>query len=139
MPSTDQCDSLVAVRNVELETYWNRYNIQIALNGGLLVAVLATPSGSRIGTVPVSLVCFGGIVVALCWLAMVLQGKAWLHCWDEELSLFEQTLGEQAIYPLFTRIRSSAPALNPWLNITAVAMAAPVLCVFSWIAVWCSS
>lgn len=74
---------------------------------------------------PVSLVCFGGIVVALCWLVMVLHGKAWPHRWNEELRLFEQTLGEQAIYPLFTRIRSSAPALNPWLNITAVAMAAP--------------
>lgn len=41
MPSTDQYDSLVAVRNIELETYWNRYNIQFALNGGLLVLLFS--------------------------------------------------------------------------------------------------
>lgn len=34
MPSTDQYDSLVAVRNIELETYWNRYTARPGRTAG---------------------------------------------------------------------------------------------------------
>jgi hypothetical protein len=79
MPTTDQYASLVAVRHAELETYWTRYNIQVVLNGGLLVAAFATESRSRLAGLPIWLVSLGGVALAIVWLIMVLQGKAWVH------------------------------------------------------------
>lgn len=139
MPIADQYESLVAVRNTELETYWTRYNVQVVLNGGLLVAVLGRQSDDRIGTLPIWLVCFGGIILAACWFVMVLQGKRWIHRWDKQLSQFEQAAGSEQVYPLFTEIRRSAPALNPWHNLTAISLAVPTLSGLTWLALWLCS
>jgi hypothetical protein len=137
MPTTDQYASLVAVRHAELETYWTRYNIQVVLNGGLLVAAFATESRSRLAGLPIWLVSLGGVALAIVWLIMVLQGKAWVHRWDAQLSLFEKQLGANQLYPLFTNIRDSGAALSSWANITAVAAAVPILCGLAWFATLC--
>ena len=136
MPSPDQYEHLVAVRNAELATYWTRYNVQVVLNGGLLIAAFASPSDSRLLNLPVCLVSLGGITLAIVWLFMVCQGKTWIHRWDEQLSLFERELGKDKLYPLFRNIIKSGAALNCWKNMTAMAAAVPVLCVIAWFALW---
>lgn len=139
MPTAEQYESLVAVRNAELETYWTRYNIQVVLNGGLLVAAFASESGTRLAGLPIWLVSLGGAALAIVWLIMVVQGKGWIHRWDEQLSLFEQQLGTNQMYPLFTNIRNSGAALSSWDNITTMAAAVPILSGLAWFALWAAS
>jgi len=139
MPAPDQYESLVAVRNAELETYWTRYNIQVLLNGGLLVAAFASESGTRFAGLPIWLVSLGGVALAIVWLIMVIQGKAWIHRWDEQLSLFEQQLGANQLYPLFTNIKNSGAALSSWANITTIAAAVPILSGLAWFALCVTS
>lgn len=136
MAAPDQYSSLVAARNTELQTHWTRYNVQVVLNGGLLVTVFASQTGSRIGVVPIWAVSSGGIMLAACWLGMVIQGKAWIHRYDEQLCLFEKQLGPERVYPLFNELRRTTPALNPWGNITALALTVPILSGLAWLALW---
>jgi hypothetical protein len=138
-PSPDQYESLVAVRNAELATYWTRYNVQVVLNGGLLVAAFASDSGKRLADLPIGWVSLGGVALAAVWFVMVLQGKASIHRWDKQLQCFEKKLGEDKLYPLFTNIISSGAALDPWRNMTIIAATVPVLCAIAWIALWISA
>jgi hypothetical protein len=139
MPSPSQYESLIAVRNAELATYWTRYNVQVVLNGGLLVAVFASESGKRIAELPIGWVSLGGVALAIIWLVMILLGKDSIHRWDGQLQCFERQLGEGEVYPLFTNIISSGAVLDPWRNMTVIAAAVPVLCAIAWIALWISA
>lgn len=138
MPSLDQYESFVAVRNAEVATYWTRYNVQVVLNGGLLVAAFASKTGERLAQLPIGWVSSGGIALAIVWLVMLLQGKALIHRWDRELKQFEEQLGEDVVYPLFTNIIKCG-AFDPLRNMTAVAAAVPILCAIAWIALWVSA
>ena len=75
MASLDQYESLVAVRNAELTTYWTRYNVQVVLNGGLLVAAFANGSDGRLANLPMWSVSLGGIALAIVWFVMLLQAR----------------------------------------------------------------
>lgn len=133
MSITDQYEHMIAVRNTELETYWTRYNVQVVLNGGLIVVALASPSGSHLMNLPICLVSIGGFALAIVWLIMVHQGKDWIHRWDNELCNFEEQVGENELYPLFTNIKKSKAADDNWRNITYLAKAVPILCAITWL------
>lgn len=139
MPSLSQYESLIAVRNAELTTYWTRYNLQVGLNGGLLVAAFASESGKRIAEIPIGWVSLGGATLAIIWLVMIQLGKASIHRWDEQLQLFEKQLGKEEVFPLFTNIIDSGVALDSWRNMTNIAAAVPVLCAIAWVALWISA
>ena len=101
--------------------------------------ILASEAGTHLAGVPIWLVSLGGVALTIVWLFMILQGKASLHRWDEQLRLFEQQLGVNQLYPLFTNIWESGAALNSWTNGTAMAAAVPVLCAITWLVLCASS
>ena len=137
-PDPSQYDSLIAVRNTELQTYWTRYNLQLILNGGLLIAAFTRDKSIPLGQMPPWVISLGGLSLVAIWLGMIFQGKKWIERWNEQLRFFEEEL-EEKVYPLFTNIRKTSPADNKWKNMTALAAGVPILFGLGWIAWWASS
>lgn len=131
MSFSEQYDSLVSVRNVELQVYWTRYNVQVALNGGFLAAAFVSSRESQLAELPNWAVAIGGIALAVVWLLTVIQGKEWVHRWDQQLSAFEHK-HEEEIYPLFSNVRRAGAAMDKWRNITALASIVPIVVVVAW-------
>lgn len=135
-----QYDAIVAVRNAELQSYWTRYNIQVILNGGLIVAVLAVDRAVLKGRINLWFLASGGFALSLSWVIMILRGKVALHRWDGFLARLEGLLD---LVRVFTEVTRRKPGLwagisEAWRNMTLGALAVPMLCIMFWLIFpWC--
>lgn len=83
-PSGDDYSAVVAMRNVELQTLWTRFNIYLIMNGGFLLAYVSSESGKFLNRHETISATFG-FVFALLWLASELAGRHNLRHFDKKL------------------------------------------------------
>jgi hypothetical protein len=126
---------LVTVRNTELIVYWARYNIQSAINFGLLVAVLANKPESFIGR-HMECTAFAGILLALIWLLFIVFGKKLLiGRWERHIRTYENNISEVK-YRLFSKVKeeeeSKCIVQRYWDNLTILSCSLPLFCIGAW-------
>jgi len=85
--SSELYTALLDLRNTELAALWSRFNIHLAVNVGLLVALLAASDEKigKFGMWPYTL----GLVAVMVWLASDVAGRHALHTRDAALGRFE--------------------------------------------------
>jgi len=110
--SSELYTALLNLRNAELAALWSRFNIHLAINIGLLFAVLTARSDSGIVHLHKLPYVFG-LVATIIWLASELVGRYSLHVRDAALGRFEaayfpEPLGKHAQFIRFADL--------PWWN-----------------------
>lgn len=126
----------VTIRNAELQVLWVRYNIQAALNIGLLVAIMGLRQESLLARVPAVMTTGAGVLLAFMWLWTTVYGGRWLQHWERELIHLEAIIGEAEVFPLFRRAYANPPRFNGRQHYAAVTV--PVLVMGVWIVLWYS-
>ncbi len=124
--------TLVAVRNVELQAHWARYNIQAAINAGLLFAfVSARPSSFIEGNRTV--IGMGGLLLAALWLWMAAGSKNVLvGRWDRHIRTFE-TQHPHCPYPLFSVVNREQSQHLIFQPLSFVQWLLPALVASAWL------
>ena len=131
--------ALVDVRNTELAVYWTRYNIQSAINFGLLAAVLASNSDSFIRKY-IEFTAPAGFLLALIWLLFLVKGKQLLTGrWERHIRNYEKNTPEVK-YRLFCEIENEKGIKTKWRtmwdNLDVLSRGLPILCMVSWIVIF---
>ena len=131
--------ALVSVRNVELTAYWTRYNIQSAINFGLLAAALASSADSFIGKNMVY-AAIAGLILTLIWITFVVKGKKLLTGRRERhIRTYEENTHEVK-YKLFCEVKkeedSKSNLRRAWDNLDVLARGLPMLCIVAWIIIF---
>lgn len=90
LTTAQRYEQMVAIRNTELAVYWNRYNIQVVLNGGFAAAYFAMPSTSPWQQEFWWLLPLIGLILAAIWCSFVSVGIEWLNFWAAAIEAVEQ-------------------------------------------------
>ena len=104
MPVQTLHASLIAVRNLELQMLWTRFNIHLVVNGGFLLAFLSAGKESTLaglGGAP----HFFGLLLAGLWLWSEIVGRDNLHHYDRKVGAIEALLVESVTgdWSMFSR------------------------------------
>ncbi|MDP2157987.1 MAG: hypothetical protein Q8K68_09795 [Nitrospirota bacterium] len=131
--------ALVSIRNVELTAYWTRYNIQSAINFGLLAATLASSEDSFIGK-HITYAAIAGLILTLIWLTFVVKGKELLTGrWERHIRTYEENTHEVK-YKLFCEVKKEedikSNLLRAWDNLDVLARGLPILCLVAWVNIY---
>lgn len=131
--------ALVSIRNVELTAYWTRYNIQSAINFGLLAATLASSGDSFIGK-HITYAAIAGLILTLIWLTFVVKGKKLLtERWERHIRTYEENTHEVK-YKLFCEVKKEedikSNLLREWDNLDVPARGLPLLCLVAWVNIY---
>jgi hypothetical protein len=131
--------ALVSIRNAELTAYWTRYNIQSAINFGLLAAALASSENSFIGKHMVY-AAIAGLILTLIWIVFVVKGKKLLTGrWERHIRTYEKNTHEVK-YKLFCEVKkeedSKGNLRRAWDNLDVLARCLPTLCIVAWIIIY---
>ena len=120
---------ILAVRNVELQVLWNRYNILAVLNAGLLLGAFGQSPQSFWAIGPRWLLPSLGVLLCALWLYTAVYGGLWLRRWETELRTYEVQNPE--VYPLFKTVYESPPK-GTWTQLYP-ALGIPVVLVAVWV------
>jgi hypothetical protein len=95
--------TLVATRNVELQVHWARYNIQAAINAGLLFAFVSARPLAFIDEHR-TVIALGGLFLTILWFWMTAESKNVLvGRWDRHIRQFEER-HPACPYPLLSEV-----------------------------------
>src|SRR5438128_2342560 len=127
--------ALVQIRNAELAAHWLRYNIQFAVNFGLLAAVLTRATDSFVAA-HLHFIAIIGFEVALIWLLLALQSKKIIsRRWEKHLRIYEDTIARPE-HRLFQQVaeeeRKKTWWRRNWQNLNFLTWALPSLCLLAW-------
>lgn len=130
--------AFIQVRNIELSVYWTRYNIQSAINFGLIAVVLSSKTNSLIQQhlVYISVI---GIFMAITWLCLTILGKRILNdWWEKHLRTYERTIPNQE-HRLFRNIykkeNEKCWIKKNWQNLNILTRFLPILCLVVWLVI----
>lgn len=134
-PREHQYTALVNVRNTELSAYWTRYNIQVVLNLGLVVACLSAKSDSIIGK-HLSWVSLCGILLAIIWLCFAIKSKQlFTNRWEGHIKKYEAEFLPDK-HRLFTNVcteeEQKTCLRKNWDNLNILALSVPVFLILIW-------
>ena len=101
MPSANdpiwyQHQRAIEVRNAELTAHWNRYNIQMVINTGVIYAFATAPKDT-IDKYAVLWVPFGAFLCLL-WNAINDRGHRWIGFWNRWIRTFEADAGFRPVF-----------------------------------------
>ena len=123
----------VQIRNAELAAHWQRYNFQLAVNFGLLLAVVIR-AGDPFVAAHLHVITIIGAELALIWLLLSVQSKKAVNTWENRLRIYEDTMGRDD--RLFQKIADQETAKSwcrkDWQNLNLFTLALPALCFLGW-------
>lgn len=127
--------ALVQIRNAELAAHWARYNIQLAVNFGLLVAVVSRREDSLVAH-RIHCISIIGVVLALIWFWFARQSTKRLSGrWEKHLRIYEDTIARPE-HRLFQKIADEESKkswlVRNWHNLNLFTWALPFLCLGAW-------
>jgi len=82
--------------NTEIGAFWQRNDVLLAVNVGLLALGLADITR---GPFFMLLLATTGVVVALLWFLVVKRGRAWLYFWENKLADLEASMPGPHVFP----------------------------------------
>jgi hypothetical protein len=138
-PPADKSEPLYAafvqIRNTELAAHWTRYNIQFAVNFGLLVAVLSRSENSLVAH-RIHCISIVGFMLTLVWFWCAVQGKKLVSGrWEKHLRIYENAVPRPE-HRLFQRVADEESKkswlLKNWQNLNLLSLALPSLAVGAW-------
>jgi hypothetical protein len=133
--------TFVQIRNAELAAHWMRYNIQFAVNFGLLATVAMK---ARDSFVAAHLHCIAiiGVDLALIWFFLAAQSrKTIINRWEKPLQIYEDVIARPE-HRLFQKLAEEDSKklwfVRNWQNLNLLAWALPSLCLFAWVLLFLS-
>ncbi len=138
-PPVDKPESLYAafvqIRNTELAAHWMRYNIQFAVNFGLLAAVVTRARDSFVAR-HLHCIAIIGIELTLIWFLLARQSKMTITSrWEKHLQIYEDMIARPE-HRLFQKIADEDSKkswfVRNWQNINLMAWALPIICLIAW-------
>ena len=79
----------------ESKNYWDRYNVFLALNSGLLAALVLLGSRSPIMKLPLVGISFFGMIQGIAWFLVVARASAYLRHWIKTAREIEENKLQQ--------------------------------------------
>jgi hypothetical protein len=133
--------ALVQIRNAELAVHWMRYNIQFAVNSGLL-AVVAMKARDSFVAAHLHCIAIIGVELALIWFLFAAQGRKTINSrWEKRLRNYEDTIARPE-HRLFQELAEEDSKkswfVRNWQNLNLLAWALPSLCLCAWVLLFLS-
>ncbi|MFX0139538.1 MAG: hypothetical protein ACFFDN_38205 [Candidatus Hodarchaeota archaeon] len=147
LPQEPFYSDIVNIRNTELTVYWTRYNIQAAINIGLLAVTISANPGSYISQFRVQ-VSILGILISCIWIGFIVLSKKLIHMWEEYIIKYENEYLYDKIpmkpIKVFTdvyeknRLNKTNKSIISWIIIRwkfldIFASGIPIICILTWL------
>lgn len=116
----------------ESKNYWDRYNVFLALNSGLLAALVLLGSRSPIMKLPLVGISFFGMIQGIAWFLVVARASAYLRHWIKTAREIEENKLQQLT--IFKKEEEFRSRLNGYEKapIMKTALVIPVLASALW-------
>lgn len=116
--------------NTEIETFWSRNNLLLAVNVALLTVALTS---SGLGRMEHILLTALGMFGSILWLLVAIRGRSWLYFWEDRLADIEKSLPPPHVFPGHWKSRSWRIRSGEPRPVTGLIFAVPIFLILIWV------
>ena len=116
--------------NTEIGTFWQRNDILLAVNFGLLALGFVDTARGLLLTL---LLAIAGIAAAVLWFLVAKRGRAWLYFWEDKLADLEATMPGPNVFPGHWNERRDRIGRGEPRPVTTLVLPVPILVLILWV------